>query len=386
MREFTYTTTVQRVVFGAGALARLPAIVDEHGWHRLLLCTSAHARRDGTIDRLTGALGARLVATFDGVAPHVPAAQVDEGVALAERAGVDAIVGLGGGSPIGMAKAVSLAVEARRTGVTEARTTRPGDPPLVPSVAIPTTYAGSEMTPVYGVTRALPDGSTRKVTVRDAKVTPRVVLYDPELTLRLPADLTASTGINALAHCVEAVYSRTRHPLSTAAALEGIRRMARALPRCHARGDDLEARAELQEGAHLGGVSLATVDMGLHHGTGHVLGGTAGVPHGVANCIVLPHAVRFNADAVASQLALVAEALGVVRGGRDDVALARAAADHLSALVRALGQPQRLRDVGVPRAQLPALADALLASGAVAANPKPLGGVEGARAYLEAMW
>jgi maleylacetate reductase len=386
MREFTYTTTAQQVVFGVGSLARLAQVVAPYGWRRLLLCASSHARRDGTIDRIAASLGDTLATVYEGVAPHVPEQQVEEAAALGERHGVDAVIGIGGGSPIGMAKAVSLTLEARRTGVSQAHARHATEQPLVPSIAIPTTYAGSEMTPVYGVTRAQPGGGTRKVTVRDVKVTPRVVLYDAELTVRLPADLTAATGINALAHCVEAVYSRTHNPLSTAAALEGIRRIVHALPRCHAHGDDLEARAEMQEGAHLGGVALATVEMGLHHGTGHVLGGSAGVPHGVANCIALPHAARFNADAVAPQLALVAEAMGIDRAGRDDRALALAAADAMAALVRQLGQPQRLRDVGVTRERLPALADALLASGAVATNPRPLGDVQAARRYLDAMW
>jgi alcohol dehydrogenase class IV len=386
MRAFTFTTTAQQVVFGAGGVARLAQLVAPYGWRRLLLCASPSTRRDGTVDRIAGALGDTLTAVYDGVAPHVPEQQVGQAVALAERHAVDAVIGVGGGSPIGMAKAVSLALEARRTEVEVARAAHPTDQPLVPSIAVPTTYAGSEMTPVYGVTRAQPDGTTRKVTVRDVKVTPRLVLYDAELTLRLPPDLTASTGVNALAHCVEAVYSRTRHPLSTAAALEGIRRIVHALPRCHAHGDDLDARVEMLEGAHLGGVALATVEMGLHHGTGHVLGGSAGVPHGVANCIVLPHAVRFNADAVAPQLAQVAAAMGLPRDGRDDAAMALAVADALSALVQRLGQPQRLRDVGVTRMQLPALADALLASAAVGANPRPLGSLDAARAYLDAMW
>jgi maleylacetate reductase len=386
MREFTYTTTAQQVVFGVGSLARLAQVVAPYGWRRLLLCASSHARRDGTIDRIAASLGDTLATVYEGVAPHVPEQQVEEAAALGERHGVGAVIGIGGGSPIGMAKAVSLALEARRTGVSQAHAMHATEQPLVPSIAIPTTYAGSEMTPVYGVTRAQPGGGTRKVTVRDVKVTPRVVLYDAELTVRLPADLTAATGINALAHCVEAVYSRTHNPLSTAAALEGIRRIVHALPRCHAHGDDLEARAEMQEGAHLGGVALATVEMGLHHGTGHVLGGSAGVPHGVANCIALPHAARFNADAVAPQLALVAEAMGIDRAGRDDRALALAAADAMAALVRQLGQPQRLRDVGVTRERLPALADALLASGAVATNPRPLGDAQAARRYLDAMW
>jgi alcohol dehydrogenase class IV len=242
------------------------------------------------------------------------------------------------------------------------------------------------MTPVYGVTLAQADGSTRKVTVREEKVTPRVALYDPELTLTLPPSLTASTGINALAHCIEAVYSRSRNPLSTSAALRGIHHISRALPRCYSDGGELEARTEMLLGAHLGGVSLASVSMGLHHGTGHVLGGTAGVPHGVANCIVLPHAIRFNASAVAPQLALVAEAMGIKRAGRDDEAMALALADEVHALIAQLAQPQSLREAGVPRDLLPRLAGEILQSSAVRNNPKPLASVTEALGYLEVMW
>jgi alcohol dehydrogenase class IV len=242
------------------------------------------------------------------------------------------------------------------------------------------------MTPVYGVTHVEPDGSLRKVTVRDPRIVPKLVLYDPVLTLSLSPDLTASTGVNALAHFIEAVYSRTRNPLSTVAALQGIRHMCRSLFRCYEDGGDLDARTELLIGAHLGGAALATVEMGLHHGTGHVLGGTGGVPHGVANCIVLPHAVRFNADTVGPQLALAAEAIGIPRDNLGDTSLAFALADHLEELIARLGQPQRLREAGVPRELLPRLAENLLESKAVQSNPKPLAGVDEAFVFLEAMW
>ena len=168
------------------------------------------------------------------------------------------------------------------------------------------------MTPVYGVTRHS-DGSSRKVTVTDPRVTPKLTIYDPQLTLKLSPEMTASTGINALAHCVEAVYSITRNPLSTAAALGGARRIASALPQCFARGDDLEARTEMLIGSYLAGAALSNVAMGLHHGLCHVLGGTAGVPHGIANAIMLPHVMRFNVDATASQLAELAGAMGLPR-------------------------------------------------------------------------
>jgi alcohol dehydrogenase len=142
----------------------------------------------------------------------------------------------------------------------------------------------------------------------------------------------------------------------------------------------------MQLGAHLGGTSLATVSMGLHHGTGHVLGGSAGVPHGIANCIVLPHAIRFNADTVAAQLALSAEAMDIKRDGQSDHDMSLALADHVFELIGQLNMPQRLRDVGIDKSHLPQLADDMLKSKAVSSNPKPVISVAQTLPYLEAMW
>src|SRR5262249_46312525 len=155
---------------------------------------------------------------------------------------------------------------------------------------IPTTYAGSEMTPVYGITHT-DQNPPRKITVRDPKIAPKLVIYDPELTLNLPPEVTASSGINAMAHCVEALYSIARNPMATAAAQSGIGHITRALPRCTANGSDGEARREMLIGSHLAAFALFTTTMGLHHGLCHVLGGSANVPHGIANAIILPHAM-----------------------------------------------------------------------------------------------
>jgi alcohol dehydrogenase class IV len=283
-----------------------------------------------------------------------------------------------------MAKAISLALEEQRTG-RPAKAATPAEQPLVATIAIPTTYAGSEMTPIYGVTHHL-DGSTRKITVRDVKVTPKLTVYDPLLTLSLPPAVTAGTGINALAHCVEALYSTTRNPLSSAAAFNGVRYITKALLRCYSQGDDLEARTEMLLGAHLGGTSLATVAMGLHHGLCHVLGGTAGVPHGVANAIILPHAMRFNRDATAPQLAQVAEAMGVSLPGQPAEEAAEAAAQAVYNLVAQLNLPQRLRDAGVQEADLPHLAEVALKSSAVQSNPKPVTEAAQIEAVFRAAW
>jgi maleylacetate reductase len=384
MTKFSYTSYAQEIIFGPGAITRLAEAVERFGWRRVLLCTTGSARRSGALAQAEAALGDRLAAVYDHVQPHVPAAQVAEATAQAAQHEVDAVIGLGGGSPIGAAKAVGQALEERRTGQ-PARAAFPTDQPLVPVAAIPTTSAGSEMTAIYGVTREV-DGISRKITVADPKVAPKLVIYDPLLTLDLPPDLTAATGFNALAHGVEALYSLTRHPLSTAAALGGIRAIGRALPRCHADGGDVAARTEMLMGAHLAAVSLASVAMALHHGICHVLGGTAGVPHGVANSIILPHAMRFNRNAAAAELALAAEALGIAGAGHDDATLAEAAAQLVYDMVGRMGMPQRLRDAGVREADLPKLAQLAFESRTVRSNPQPVTEVGQLEALLWGAW
>ncbi len=388
MNEFRYTSYAQEIIFGAGSVAQLDDAVERFHWKRLMLCTTGSMRRGGHIASLEVALGSRLVAIYERVQPHVPDFQVAEALALASENEVDALIGMGGGSPIGMAKAVSLALEEKRTG-RPARAAFPTDQPLVPVIAIPTTYAGSEMTPIYGITYHN-NGSTRKVTVTDAKVTPKLTVYDPLLTLDLSPEMTASTGINALAHCIEALYSITRNPLSTTAALSGVHSIYTALPRCYAVGDDLAARTEMLVGAFLAGTALSHVTMALHHGLCHTLGGTAGVPHGVANSIVLPHAMRFNLDATAPQLARAAEAMGVGcdRHGTylSDEAAAEEGVQRIYDLIGRMNLPQRLRDVGVSEADLPHLAQVALQSRSVQSNPKPVTSAAQVEEVLRAAW
>jgi alcohol dehydrogenase class IV len=386
MPSFRFVSHAQEVILGSGAITELAAIIQPFGWRRLMLCTSPSLTANGHTARVANALGDRLVATYDQVQAHVPDFQLAECLQIAEANPIDAVIGLGGGSPIGMAKAVALELEAKRRNIDVATAQNPMEQPLIPNIAIPTTYAGSEMTPIYGVTRQQPDGSTRKVTVSDHKVTPKITLYDPELTLDLPPHVTASTGINALAHCIEAIYSITRHPLATAAALQGIRYITSSLVGCFQQPDDLAARTDLLIGAHLGGKSLASVKLGVHHGTCHALGGTAGVPHGIANCIVLPHAIRYNADQLSDFIAQAGAAMGIDRDGKSDQTVAEETADHVYALIGQLDVPQRLREVAVPESLLPKLAENMLKSKAVQTNPKPVKTIDDALTILRAAW
>lgn len=384
MREFRYTSYAQQVIFEPGSINRLGEAIAAFPWRALMLCSTPSQRRNGSSALLERALGERLVVSFEHVQPHVPDFQVEEAVELALEREINAIVGLGGGSPIGMAKAVSFALEERHAGK-PARAAFATEQPRVPVIAIPTTYAGSEMTPTYGITHSDGD-ATRKVTVTDVKIAPKLIVYDPLLTLDLPPDLTAATGINALAHCIEALYSITRNPLSSAAASAGARAIASALPRCVVRGNDEEARTEMLMGAYLAGTALATVTMGLHHGICHALGGSAGVPHGIANGIILPHAMRFNLHATAPQLVPVAEAMGVTVTGRNVEEAVGEAIEAIYAMIGQMKLPQHLRDVGIAERDLPRLAQVALQSAAVRNNPAPVTEAAQIESILRAAW
>jgi len=377
MNGFRYVSYAQEVIFAPGALAGLSEAVQRLGRKRLMLCTNRSMKARGHVAALQTALDESLVALFDCVQPHVQDTQVNEALALAVQHEVDAVIGMGGGSPIGMAKAVANALTS----------TFPDAKPSIPVIAVPTTYAGSEMTAVYGITHTR-EKPPRKVTVNDPKIAPRLVIYDPELTLDLPPDMTAATGINALAHCIEALYSITRQPASTAMAIRGVHHINNALLRCYQDGNDLEARSEMFIGAHLAGLSLASVKMGLHHGLCHVLGGTANVPHGIANSILLPHAIRFNADATAAQLLPAAEAMGISLNGISPTVAMEALAQKISDLIRKMHLPQRLREAGatLKESDLPHLAQLGFQNSAVQNNPKPITEPAQVEALLRAAW
>jgi maleylacetate reductase len=321
-----------RVVFAAGALTRVAAELDALDLGRPLVVTTPG--RAGTLEPLIASLGARIAGVCDRAALHVPVDRVRSALEDVDRAGPDALLAVGGGSAIGLAKAVA---RERR----------------LPIVAVPTTYAGSEMTGIWGVT----DGDAKR-TGRDPSVAPRLVVYDPVLTLSLPALTSAASGMNAIAHAVEALYAAAAGPVATAAAVDAIGVLALALPGVVAHPDDLTARTAALRGAHAAGVALNLAAMGLHHKICHVLGGTFGLPHAETHAAVLPHVVRFNAAAAPAALARAASALGVAN-----------AADGLDALNHALGLETSIAALGFAAADVDRAA-ALVASSAYA-NPRP---------------
>jgi alcohol dehydrogenase class IV len=340
-REFVYEALPGRVVFGPGSARRdLADAVAALGYERLLLIA---AGPEATLaEELAAPLGGRVVGRFDGVRPHVPVEVGAAAVAAAREASADAVLSVGGGSTTGTAKAVALA-----TGL--------------PIVAVPTTYAGSEMTPVWGSTK---DGT--KTTGRDLKVLPRLVVYDPELTTTLPAAITAASGMNALAHCVEALYAPGRNPVTAVVALEATRALARALPGAAADPGDIGARSEVLYGAYLAGSAFAVAGSGLHHKICHALGGAFDLPHAETHSVVLPHVVGFQQPAVPAAMDRVAAALGAAPGG---------AAAALYDLAAGLCVPVSLAAIGVPADGLERVVEPIVAA-VPADNPRPVAAAE----------
>jgi maleylacetate reductase len=351
--EWTHTGYAQQIVFGAGSVRRLPELLRAVGARRVLLVTTAGRSASDDGAKVQRAIGSLLGSTFADVRSHVPADAVQAAHRQARADGVDAIVSFGGGSCADLGKAVAFFTEQEQ-GIPSTSWT---DRPALPHVSVPTTYSGAELTPFFGMT----DPSTRtKSGAGGPTCAPVAAVYDPELTLSTPVDVSAQTGMNALAHCVEAVWSPRRTPEAEAIALAGARRLAAALPLVVDDPGDVAVRASVLEGAVLGGRCLQNAAMGVHHGLAQLLGGRTGIPHGLANAVLLAHSIRFNAPAAPDAVARLGEALG------------GDAADVVAALVARLGIPTQLLDCGVGLDDVEVVAKLAAGNRNVAANVRPV--------------
>lgn len=333
MKNFVCALHFGRVAFGSGALAELPNEIDLLGArHALLLSTPGHG---DLARRIAAMLGDRAAGVFSGAAMHVPIAAAREAREAARKLGADCLIAIGGGSTTGLAKAVALESGA-------------------PILAVPTTYAGSEMTPIYGLT----EGGEKR-TGRDPRVLPRTVIYDPELTCTLPVALSVTSGLNAIAHAAEGLYARDANPLTALLAEEGLRAMASALPAIHRAPRDIDARAQALYGAWFCGIVLGNAGMALHHKLCHLLGGTFALPHSETHTVVLPHAIVYNAPCIPQALERMARALGSPEPPA-----------ALYDLARAHGAPCSLRALGLAETDLDRAADLAIANPYW--NPRPL--------------
>lgn len=321
--DFTYAALPMSVRFGSGALTCLADVLDAHGISRAIVLTTPEQQELG--QQIVTQLGTRAVGLYANARMHVPIDVADDAIRYAADLGADACVAVGGGSTIGLGKAIALRS-------------------ALPIIAVPTTYAGSEMTPVWGLTA---DGS--KSTGRDPRVLPAAVVYDPDLTRTLPLKISLESGVNAIAHAIEALYAPDASPIISLMAEEAIRAMREALPALQADRADSRAREKALYGSWLAGACLGATTMGLHHKMCHVLAGTLDLPHASTHTVLLPHVFAFNATAAPAAAAAVARALDVV----DPVA-------GLSAFIAGLDVTHSLRDLAVDERDLGFCASAVV--------------------------
>ena len=332
MEPFVYQALPQRIVFGSGTIAAVGEELTRLGCSRAFVL--ATPQQKNSLDALRRSLGQLCSGGFSKAAMHTPVEVTEEAVAAALRAEADCLVSLGGGSTTGLGKAIALRTD-------------------LPQIVIPTTYAGSEATPILGETA---DG--RKTTQRSLKVLPEVVIYDVELTMTLPVRLSVTSGLNAIAHAVEALYTRESNPIISILAVESVRALVSALPRLKSDARNREARSDALYGAWTAGTCLGAVGMALHHKICHVLGGSFDLPHSETHAVILPHAIAYNEASATAQLRPLQAVLGTQIGaGLHDLAMQ-------------LEAPTRLADIGMPREGLDRAADEIAATPYW--NPRPV--------------
>ncbi|MYW70073.1 iron-containing alcohol dehydrogenase [Streptomyces sp. SID8379] len=324
-----HETLPTRVLIGPGSRHDIPRETERIGARRILLVSTASAA--GPADELARALGPCLAGRFDRIAAHTPVTVTEEAVRVRDDVSADSVVALGGGSAVGLAKALSV-----RTGI--------------PQIAVPTTYAGSEATPVLGETR---DGV--KTTRRGPEIAPGTIVYDPELTLTMPPGLTLTSALNALAHAVETLWAPQVTVVGEALATEAADGILATLPRVLDDPSHIGHRGRLQESAWLAGLCLAGTRMGLHHQLAHALGGTYDLPHAALHTLLLPHVMAFNLPYAPT----AAARLNRVAGGDPVAAVTR--------LARSYDGPTTLTALGVPRDGLRPIAERV----AAAPHPNP---------------
>jgi maleylacetate reductase len=284
MRQFSYRAQPMRVIFGAGALADLAREIQNLGLERVLIVSGS--RQAELAERVSNELGSLSAGVHAEAVMHVPAEAAAAAVDVARSSAADGVAAIGGGSTVGLAKAIALELD-------------------IPIIAIPTSFAGSEMTSVWGKTEG-----GEKTTGRDPRVLPASVIYDPALLMSLPVPLAVTSGFNAIAHAVEGLYAPDASPIISLMAAEGIRSLVDALPRIVSDQEDPQPRSDALYGAWLCGSVLGATTMGLHHRLCHVLGGTFGLPHSETHTVLLPYVLAFNAPAIPEVVVTLRTATG----------------------------------------------------------------------------
>jgi len=378
---------VERIVSGRGSIEKLAEEIERVGGTRALVLISPSVAKTFLLDRIKSGLGAKCAAIFDEVKPHSPTESIAKAIERARDARIDVLVSAGGGSAIDTAKGVAALLaeggSLPRFGVRFTPPNKKEVPPMpapkLPHIAIPTTLSGGE----YSYSAGISEGG-KKYIVADPKLAPRTVILDPEAATTAPERLLAASGMNALAHCVEAVYSTETQPLTEAYCLKGIGLIARYLPRAVENSPDLEALSFVQVAACLSGMGVYSAWTGIHHAIVHVVGGRYKAPHAEIHALMLPYAMRWNLDTTIQAHARMAREIGIE--GTGDNALAAAVPEHVFSMNQRMGLPLKLRDLGVPRDGLRQLAIDALDDYSIHTNPKPVTAAEQVLEVLEQAW
>ena len=338
---FQYEALPARVRFGMGTIAALAEEAERLSVDRIVVLSTSRQRAKA--EHAASFLGGRVVDIFDSAAMHTPVDVTEQALAVVLAQKADAVLAVGGGSAIGLGKAIALKTD-------------------LPQIVLPTTYAGSEATPILGQTE-----NGLKTTLRSLKVLPEVVIYDVELTLTLPVGISMTSGLNAIAHAAEALYSPDGSPLVSLMAEQGIAALVEGLPLIHRAPQDVEGRTQSLYGAWLCGNCLGLVGMALHHKICHTLGGTFDLPHAETHAIMLPHTLAYNLPAAPDARERLSRVLGNARPAR-----------ALAELAERVGAPRALRDIGMPESGIAKAAELAVLN--PYANPRPID-----RGLIEAM-
>jgi len=373
--SYTFNSVRHEIICDADAISGLPGVLERAGAARALaLCGPSILAHCDVVPRVREALGEQCVGLYSGVAPHSPVPTLDAAVALAKESGADALVSIGGGSTHDTTKGVAtLLAEGGRIHDYEARFEPPDKvaypaftPDRLPIITVTTTMGAAELSRGAGFADR---GLGRKILVADPHTIPGYIVIDGKALATTPVNILTATAMGQLRIAIETVYSTKHNPISDGMALHAIRLLTEHLPKCH----ELEVERLLIIKTAASMASLANVGgLGLNTAIAHHVGGIFDVPHGEANAIMLPHSMRYNAEACSDRLALVADAMGIDTSAMTEMEAARAAADGVESLRRSLGLPDRLRDVGVPEDGLELIASATLHDRALATNPRPV--------------
>ncbi len=357
-----------KVIFGSGAAKEAGMEVDELKRTKALIVTDRDLVKTDLVKIVQKALGAKCVGVFSDVTPDSGVHIVNAGAEYGRGVGADILVSVGGGSAIDTAKGMAICL-TKGGRLEDHAGLNFLDGPIMPHIAIPTTAGtGSEVT--YAA--VIKDHEQKKkLLFADNYLVPNVAILDPKMTTGMPQRLTAATGMDALSHCIEAIHSMQREPIADGLAFHGIRMIKEFLPRAVENGEDIIARGQMLIAATIAGAAFSNSQLGIVHALAHCIGAKYGVPHGVANSILLPHCILYNLDACPTLYAHIAETMGKEVRGMEPLKAAEQAAVAIWEFTKAIGMPQTLREVNVDESGLVECANDALMDGTIVYNPKP---------------